>query len=424
MEGSRTRSNSPKRAVFLLCSTLLLAGCGGGSSTSGGGDSLPTGGGLGSGNGDLNSIQHIVFIIKENRTFDNYFGTFPGADGATRGVISSGQTIPLGHTPDKTPHDLPHDWGSAITAIDGGKMDRFDRLLGCGAQNSYFCYSQLQQGDIPNYWAYAQQFVLADHMFSSLHGPSFPNHLYTVAAQSGGAVSNPTGGVWGCDAEPTTTVWVVDSSGKYSEDFPCFDFETLADALEKASITWKYYAPKGSMWNALDAVKHVRNTSLWTDHVVLDKQFAIDAANNELPAVCWLVPDWSVSEHPPASTCVGENWTVAQLNAVMQGPAWNSTAVFITWDDFGGFYDHLAPPKLDQFGDGPRVPLLIISPYARKGFVSHAAYEFSSFLKLAEKRFGLVPLTGRDNTAADMLDSFDFNQSPQAPLVLQPRTCP
>jgi len=376
----------------------------------------------------LDAIQHVVFIIKENRTFDNYFGTFSGADGATTGKISTGQVITLGHTPDKTT-DLCHDWSCAVTAMDGGKMDRFDLIPAFpGGSPQHLGYTQLTESDIPNYFTYARNFVLADRMFSSLHGPSFPNHLYTVGAQSGGVISNPSDpDDWGCDAVEGTTVEVLNSSGQASNQTPCFDFQTLADTLQNAGITWKYYAPikgeSGYVWSTLDAINHIRNSSLWTDHVVPWTQFVSDAKSGQLPAVSWLVTTYALSEHPPASTCQGENWTVNQLNAVMQGPDWNSTAVFLTWDDFGGFYDHVPPPSLDQFGLGPRVPLLIISPFAKKGYVSHTNYEFSSLLKFVEQRYGLSPLAARDSAASDMTDSFDFTQN-QSPLILQTRQCP
>lgn len=374
-------------------------------------------------------IQHIVFIIKENRTFDNYFGTFPGADGVTTGTISTGQVIPLGHTPDRTRHDIGHSWRDAVLSIDGGKMDKFDLIPGGNVRGEYLAYTQLTEKDIPNYFAYARNFVLADRMFSSLTGPSFPNHLYTVGAQSGGAINNPsrTKGVWGCDSDEGATVQVMDDHGGITQQFPCFDFPTLADLLQTAGVSWKYYAPQrgqaGYIWNALDAIRHIRNTPLWTEHVAPDGQFAADARSGRLPAVSWLVMG-RASEHPPASTCYGENWSVEQVNAIMQGPDWPSTAIFITWDDFGGFYDHVAPPKVDAFGFGPRVPLLIISPYAKSGYVSHTQYEFSSLLKFVEARYGLPPLTARDREANSTLDSFDFAQAPHPPLVLATHPCP
>jgi phospholipase C len=306
-------------------------------------------------------------------------------------------------------------------------MDKFDKVsMGADLMG----YSQMNQADIPNYFSYAKQFVLADRMFSSLEGPSFPNHLYTVASQSGGAINNSINspdGAWGCDSDAGATVDVKDSAGHVTHQPPCFDFQTIVDSLQTAGISWKYYAPgfgqPGYIWSTLDAVKHIRNGTLWSSNVVAETQFVSDAQTGNLPSVSWIVSG-PTSEHPPSSTCVGENWTVQQINAIMQGPDWNSTAIFVTWDDFGGFYDHVPPPGIDQFGYGPRVPLLIISPYAKQGFISHTQYELSSFLALLETRFSLKPLTTRDATANNMTDSFNFSQTPQAPLVLTTRTCP
>jgi phospholipase C len=384
---------------------------------------------------DLNSIQHFVFIVKENRTFDNYFGAFPGADGATTGQLSTGEIIPLGRTPDATPRDIGHGWLQSLLGTNYGRMDKFDlieinKTQACTLNGDYLCLSQLLEADIPNYWAYARNFVLADHAFSSMQSDSFPNHLYTVAAQSGGAVGNPSFSnfVWGCDAPSNITVPVQDAEGHLTNKFPCFDFPTLADSLETAGVSWKYYAPgygkPGYIWSALDAVNHIRNTSLWTSHVVETDQFIVDALSGNLPAVSWIVTGDNDSDHPPHSSCVGENWAVSQVNAVMQGPNWGSTAIVMTWDDFGGFYDHVPPPQSDEFGLGLRVPLLIISPFAKPGYISHTTYEFSSFLKLVEERFGLAPLADRDAAASDMLDSFDFTQQPLPPLVLSARHCP
>ena len=376
------------------------------------------------------NIQHIVFIVRENRTFDSYFGTFPGADGATSGKISTGQVIPLGQNPDPMPRDIAHDFNSSLVAIDGGKMDRFDLIKGGNQNGDYLAYTQFKEADIPNYFAYARTFTLADHLFSSLHGPSFPNHLYTVAAQSGGAISNVNTvfGAWGCDSGSDALVQVLHSDGSITKQFPCFDFQTLADTMQTADISWKYYAPgyhqSGYIWSALDAIQHIRQSSLWTQNVVPDTQFITDATNGQLPQVSWIVTDIAESEHPPSVACAGENWTVRQLNALMNSSQWSSTAVFLFWDDFGGFYDHVAPVNLDQFGLGIRVPLIIISPYAKPGFISHTTYEFSSLLKFVEERFGLPALTTRDANANDPLDSFDFAQTPVSPLVLNQRVCP
>jgi len=409
--------------LCLGCLSLFMLYCSGG----GGGGEVTN---PGTNPAGLESIQHIVFIVKENRTFDNYFGTFPGANGATSGTISTGKVIPLGHAPDKLPRDIDHSFNSAVTAINGGAMNQFDLIPGANQNGDYLAYTQYTEADIPNYFAYARNFVLADAFFSSLTGPSFPNHLYTVGAQSGGAINNPANsqGMWGCDAPSNSTVQVMDSLGSITTQYPCFDFQTLADLLEARGISWKYYSPgqgqSGYIWSALNAISHIRLTPLWNLHVVPTDQFVQDAINGQLPAVSWVVVDAPLSEHPPASVCAGENWTVQQLNAVMQGPNWNSTAVFLTWDDFGGFYDHAPPPTVDRFGFGPRVPLLIISPWAKPGYISHNVLEFSSVLKFIETRFGLSQLTQRDAISSDMLDSFDFSQSPLPALILQTRQCP
>jgi phospholipase C len=375
------------------------------------------------------AIQHIVFIIKENRSFDQMFGAFPGADGTSEGTISTGQVIPLGPAPDRVPRDLGHTFKDASNAIDNGKMDGFDLISNggqCNLNGDYLCMTEHVGSDIPNYYAYASSFTLADRMFSSLRGPSFPNHLYTIAAQSGGAADNPQNSddTGGCDSPPGTTVSVIDSNGKLTNQFPCFDFQTLADLLQEADISWRYYAKGGSVWNAYDAINHIRNSPLWSMNFAPDTQFAGDALSDSLPAVSWVVASSDESEHPAASACFSENWTVDQINAIMAGPNWGSTAVFLTWDDFGGFYDHVPPPVSDQYGLGPRVPLVIISPYADGSHISHTTYEFASFLKFVEERYGLPPLTDRDANANDMLDSFNFTQTPLGPLILQTRHCP
>jgi len=379
--------------------------------------------------GGLKKIKHVVFLVKENRTYDNYFGTFAGADGATSGTISTGQIIQLRHAPDVLPRDISHSFQSAVLAIDGGAMDKFDLIPGGNQNGDYLAYSQYAETDIPNYFTYARHFVLADKFFSSLTGPSFPNHLYTVGAQSGGAINNPTSANrWGCDSPANSRVQVMEDDGTTMPEYPCFDFRTLADLLEGEGLSWKYYAPgqdqSGYIWSALNAIAHIRLTDLWTQHVLPTADFVTEAQNGNLPAVSWLVIGSGKSEHPPASVCVGENWTVEQINAVMQGPDWESTVVFLTWDDFGGFYDHVAPPRVDNFGLGPRVPLLIISPWARSGYIEHKPLEFSSILKFIEDRFDLDRLTERDEKSNDLFDAFDFDDHARRPLILFERTCP
>jgi phospholipase C len=386
---------------------------------------------------DFTVLQHFVFIVKENHSFDNYFGAFPGADGASSGVMSTGEVVPLAPMDDTFHHGVGHATKDAIIGTDAGKMDNFD-LVGLGDVNGdTMAFRQFTQDDIPNYWTYAQNFVLADHVFSSYHGPSLPNHLFMVAASNLGSLEVPfspfSGPVnWGCDAPPTLLARTLDASGDLDALLPCYEAHTLGDTLDTAGLSWKYYAPSqgqvGYMFSVYDAINHVRNSDLWTEHVVPLSQFLTDAQNGKLPSVSWIVTGIG-SEHYPHSACVGENFSVQYINAVMQGPDWDSTAIFIAWDDFGGFYDHVPPPHVDGFGLGPRVPLLIISPYAIPGYISHTQYEFSSVLKTIEERFNLPYLTtwnaeARDADANDMYDSFNFNQEPLAPLILQQRSCP
>jgi phospholipase C len=383
--------------------------------------------------GTIDVIQHIVFIIKENRSFNNYFGTFPGALGATSGPVSDGQTIPLGHTPDRV-RDMGHSWLDAITAINGGKMNQFDLVQFGNIDGDYMSMSQMYQSDIPNYWNYAQTFTLSDGTFSSLKGGSFPNHMYTIGATSDGAIGNPNEpghpqySSWGCDAVAGTTVEVQSTTGADTYPFPCFSNQTEGDLLDAAGISWKSYAPvegsSGYAWNTYDSITQIRNSSLWTEHVFPFSQFVTDAQNGNLPAVSWLVPDTADSDHAPSSVCTGENWVVQQINAVMQGPDWPTTAIFLTWDDFGGFYDPDAPANPDYYGFGPRVPMIIISPYSLADTVVHTEYEFSSVLKFIETRYGLTNLTARDLDAANMTDSFNFTQKPLPALVLDTRVCP
>ena len=247
-------------------------------------------------------------------------------------------------------------------------------------------------------------------------------------------ITNPNGLTWGCDAGPLSTAGVMAPNGDTSRTFPCFEFPTVADRLESAGVSWRYYAPSqgqlGYIWSALDAIGHIRRTSLWNDRVKNDQQFLDDANNGALPAVSWVVPDFSVSDHPARpgtrpgdSVCDGENWTVNHINAVMQGGNWPSTIVVLMWDDFGGFYDHVPPPGVDTYGLGPRVPMIVLSPYVKEGTVSHTSYEVGSVLQLIENRHKLKSLTQRDVEANSLLDMFDFTQPPAPPLVLPLRDC-
>lgn len=377
-----------------------------------------------------NPIQHIVIMDKENRSFDSMFGTFPGANGATSFTGPDGQVHPLTHQPDHLARDIDHSPVGAHLAYDGGKMDKFSQLAGAIQNGVDMADSQFYQSDIPNYWTYAKTFTLDDTFFSTIMGPSFPNHLFSIAGEDANVDSNPDAGSWGCDSPAGATVEQRAPDGTITHTYPCFDFRTMGDLLDAKNISWKYYAPNqgqnGYIWSSFDAIRHIRMGPDWQSHVVHYSNFIADAQSGNLPAVSWLVEPGNVSDHPPASECAGENWTVQQINAIMGNPnEWAHTAIILTWDDFGGFYDHVPPPRgpNPQIEYGFRVPTIVISPYARAGYIDHTTYSYPSMLKFVEDTLGLPSMTSLDGQSNDMIGSFDFSQKPLPPLTLQQRTC-
>jgi hypothetical protein len=248
--------------------------------------------------------------------------------------------------------------------------------------------------------------------------------------------SPPSSGAWGCDAPKNALAETMTTTGKIGFIYPCFSFPNLAHEMQEAGVTWKFYAPSksesGYVWSTLDAFSDIRNSELWKTNVVSYSQFTKDALKGNLPEVSWLVTTNGASEHPSASSCAGENWSVEQINAIMKGPDWNSTAIFLVWDDFGGFYDHVPPPVVDTYGLGIRVPMLVISPYVVSGTIAHTQYELSSILKFIEDNWGLPPMSEHDRNANDPWNPscaagqcvFNFNQNPLPPVILKERKCP
>ncbi|HEY3974654.1 MAG TPA: alkaline phosphatase family protein [Candidatus Sulfotelmatobacter sp.] len=378
------------------------------------------------------NIQHVVFIVKENRSFDQYFGTFPGANGATTATLSTGQVKTLGHTPDKPKHDMGHEWTDSHSNIDAGRMDRWDLEYMCSVNGDNLCLSQLYQADIPNYWAYAQNYALADETFSSVESGSYPAHLQLVSGSSQTTIDNPRSSIqeqWGCDAVAGTNVPAMSSTYVVSPVFPCFSATTLGNLADTAGVSWKAYTSvngeSGYVYNPYRSFSAIYNTADWTTKVVTESNFITDALAGNLPALSWVTPPSIDTDHPPDSACVGENWTVQQINAVMQGPQsqWQNTVIFLTWDDFGGFYDHVPPPFRDQYGMGIRVPFIIISPWAIQG-VYHTQVEFASVLRFMEETFALPNLGGADTIANDLQDAFNYSQTPLPQTVLSQRICP
>ncbi len=352
-------------------------------------------------------IQHIIVIMKENHTFDNYFGQFPGVDGATTVTLDGATTAPPAAA--DRPTDMNHSFDSAHHAYDNGKMDQFTAAA----------YAQYNQSDLSIYWTYAQQFTLFDHYFTSVMGPSLPNHLYTIAATSDGAIENPSGIK---TTDPAcefinTKIKTINAAGQTVMAPACFDIPTLPNLLAQKNITWKGY----SYW-AMGILKRIYDDPAMKANLVPETQFVKDIKAGALPAVSWITG--GQDEHPPASVCAGENWTIQQVNAVMNSPYWKSSLIIITWDDWGGWYDHVPPPQVDNMGLGFRVPTLVISPYAKQGFVDHQQTEHSSIAKTIETVFGVASLTNRDAKANDLLSALDFSQAPRSPVMLKPLTCP
>lgn len=387
----------------------------------------------------VGAIQHIIILMRENRSFDQMFGRMPGVDGATSALLPNGRTVPLSPAPDRTLLDIAHSGSAAQVAMDQGRMDKFPLLPGAIQDGVDAALTEYRRSGIPIYWSYARRFTLDDHFFSTVAGASFPNHLVTIAATSMNTDNNPINNVkasWGCDAGRLALVDAVNPlTGRHYYTKPCFNIKTIIDELQAARVSWRYYSPppfhSGYIWNALDDVRRLRYSSLFTKYVYDTNRFVADARSGNLPSVSWVVTKEVVSDHPPFSICRGQNTVVAQMNAIMRGPDWRHTVVFLTWDDFGGFYDHVPPPRLNRLSLGPRVPTIVISPYARRHFVDHHRYDFASILKYIEVKYHLAPLgtlsskPARYDAAARNI-GFDLNtrQKPIPPLILRPLKCP
>jgi phospholipase C len=252
---------------------------------------------------------------------------------------------------------------------------------------------------IPNYWLYAEKFTLCDEFFSALRGPSMPNHLYAVAAQSGGLVYNVQ-----------------------KNEEAIYSFPSVVELLGGANISWTYYVGGDpaveSLWNPFPGFENYAGPSAVRPHLAKTAQFFKDLKRGTLPQVCWLIPNSQDSEHPPANIKTGMRYVTGLVNAVMKSAYWNSCAIVIFWDDYGGFYDHVAPTQVDQYGDGFRVPALVISPYSLSGVVVHTLYDLTSPLALLEQKFSLPPLTNRDGSSNSMLDCFNFSQKPLPAVII------
>jgi phospholipase C len=377
-------------------------------------------------------IRHIIFLVKENHTFDNLFGGYPGANGAILAREGS-RRVRMAATPNQVKVDLYHSGWAAAVAVDHGRMDDFYKARYAFQNGVDVADSRYRRQEIPNYWRYAQTFTLADDFFSTILGSSFPNHLATIAGTGLKTLAEPnhvtgTEWSWGCDAPTGTTVQYV-SHGRLSNERPCFShIQTLADEANAGHVSWRYYAaPRGRVgyiWSTFDEIKHIRYSPQWTTNVKPTASFLNDIDSGNLANVTWLIPRFDDSDHPPAGMCQGENWTVEMLNAIMRSKFWSSTVVVLTWDDFGGFYDHVAPPRESKYMLGPRVPAIIISPYSRPGYIDGAQFDFRSVLKFAENTFHLPHVATFNRGVNSIGRALDYSQKPRPGMILRVRKCP
>jgi phospholipase C len=383
-------------------------------------------------------IRHVVVIFQENRTPDNLFHGLPNADIANSGMNSLGQTIPLSPTMLANGYDLNHAHLAFVDMYDGGKMDGADKIpVKCTAvcpPNPQFVY--VNPSEVAPYFQLAQQYTFADRMFQTNQGPSFPAHQFIISGTSAPsptsnlfAAENPTGipnafGNAGCTAPAAEFVALIDPAGNESSaQYPCFEHPTLVDLLDSKKVAWRYYTPSPSfIWTGPNAIQHICMPDAtrtvctgpdWTNNVILKQtQVLTDIGNGQLPAVSWVIPSGQASDHPNVNDGSGPSWVASVVNAIGNSSYWSSTAIFITWDDWGGWYDHVAPPIINSYEYGFRVPLIVVSPYAKPRYVSHVTHDFGSILKFIEEVYNLPSLGYADAPADDLADCFDFNQTP------------
>jgi phospholipase C len=447
--------HSATRLVAAVLAAALAAGCGGGSSY--GQNGATPAGPLRAVRiaGGSTPIQHVIVIMQENRSFDNLFHGFPGANTVDFGW-GHGTKYVLQPQPLIWKWDLRHDHPQFLEDYQQGKGDGFDNQIqklksgpGCSDPINHpacwqfytspsfksMAYSYVDPSQIKPYWTMAQQYALGDNAFASNSGPSFPSHQYLIAAQSGHASEVPDGQPWGCDADPSITVEILQYGQAKPPVFskatgievpgprPCFTYPTIAQELDAAHVTWRYYvAPKhnsGSNLSAFEAISAIFNGPDWANVVPKDTKVLDDIKTGNLQQVSWVMPTGNKSDHAgPDSGSGGPDWVASIVNAVGQSQYWKNTAIIVMWDEWGGWYDHVHPPQYPdpvthaREGLGYRVPLIVVSPYAKAGYISHKQHEIAGTLHFIENVFGLPPLGLADVRADAFQDMFDFTQKP------------
>jgi phospholipase C len=379
-------------------------------------------------------IDHVVIVFQENRTPDNLFHGLPGADIANSGLNSKGQTVTLHQIPLANNYDLDHHHGSFVELYHDGRMNGADRIrvycqpkaTACPPADAAFAY--VNPSDVAPYFQLAETYAFGDRMFQTNQGPSFPAHQFIISGTSAPSADSadfaselPTNlapapdNQTGCTAPSNQSVLLIDPQGQESSSmYPCFEHQTVMDLLDDAHISWNYYTPSGgSIWTGPNAIQHLRMGPDWNRVIVPQTQVLNDIASGNLAQVTWVIPDAQSSDHAPGNA-KGPSWVASIINAVGSSSYWGSTAIFVTWDDWGGWYDHVPPRIYDSYEYGARVPLIVVSPYAKRGYVSHVTHDFGSILKFIEENFGLPTLGYADTRADDLQDCFDFSSGPRA----------
>jgi phospholipase C len=357
-------------------------------------------------------IRHVIMVVQENRSFDDLFQGFPGADTQSYGYTSKGKQVALKPITLETAFYINHYAQDFHAAYDGGRNDRFDReKVTCNGYEKCHGlvlpqYSYVPASETQPYTSIASQYVLADRMFGSTYDGEFESHLQMISAQDGRTLGNPDTRPWGCDNENGATY--VDRLPPLGPVFPCFNFPTLPDEMDPAGVTWRMYFDSYEVLNGFEAIQHIRYGPDWSNVVSPPSQFLTDVASGSLSDVTWITP--SLEDSDLGGRAGGPDWVASIVNAVGESKFWDSTAIFVTWSTWGGFYDHVAPPQDAPQGRSFRVPLLIVSPYVPAGRVTHQQYQHGSILKFAEEAFGLNPLTELDRRAYSPAQEFDFSR--------------
>ncbi|MBV8067388.1 MAG: hypothetical protein JO113_05400 [Candidatus Eremiobacteraeota bacterium] len=376
-------------------------------------------------------IKHIVYIVQENRSFDNLFQGYPGADTVPYGEDSKGKRIDLVPVSLTKKYVIDHSAASMFLACNGkGKlpgtdcrMNGFDREPAEQGPVPYPMYVYVPHTESKPYFDMAREGVVADRMFQSHLDESFVSHQYVIAAQAASSVDLPYW-TWGCSGGSSDKVATITKRRTYGKPIPaCFDYQTLGDELDKAHLTWRFYASaygsvssgSGSYWSSYQAIRHIYYGPDWKKDVIAPNwKFITDVRKGQLANFTWITPVCSDSDHVNCYGGYGPSWVAALVNTIGQSKFWSSTAVFVQWDDWGGLYDHVPPPFEDYDGLGFRVPLLVISPYAKRRYVSHAQYETASVLRFAEDLWGLNQLAAADKRAnSPATDCFNFSRPPR-----------